>query len=82
MERKLRGVTKGIQSAVKNAVLSAAHGTFKGGNYIGTLANGGVLLAPFHLWTKRVPASLKAQLKRVEQGIIHGKIPTPTKSPV
>ena len=78
----ITSVTKGIQSAVKNAVLSAAHGTYKGGNYIGTLSNGGVLLAPFHLWTKRVPASLKAQLKRVELGIIHGKIPTPTKSPV
>ena len=37
---------KGIQTAVKGAVLNAAHGTFKGGNYIGTLANGGVALAP------------------------------------
>ena len=33
---------------MKTAVLSAASGTFKGGNYVGTLANGGVSLAPFH----------------------------------
>src|SRR6516162_10205578 len=34
-------VEKGIVTAVKTTVLSAASGTFKGGNYVGTLANGG-----------------------------------------
>ena len=38
----ITSVEKGIQTAVKTAVLGAAHGTFKGGNYIGTLSNGGV----------------------------------------
>ena len=37
---------QGHPTAVKDAVLTAAKGTFKGGNYIGTLANGGVGLAP------------------------------------
>jgi basic membrane protein A len=78
----ITSVTKGIVSAVKNAVVSAAKGTFKGGNYIGNLKNGGVLLSPFHKFTKKVPKSLKNQLKQVEKGIISGKIPTPTKSPV
>src|SRR5262249_52184398 len=37
----ISSVTKGIQASVKAAVLAAAHGTFKGGNYVGTLANQG-----------------------------------------
>ena len=37
----ISSVTKGILAAVKTAVLTAAAGSFKGGNYIGTLANGG-----------------------------------------
>ncbi len=78
----ITSVEKGIQSAVKTAVLAAASGTFKGGNYIGTLANGGVTLAPFHDFQSKVPAALQSELNQVKQGIISGKIPTPTKSPV
>ena len=58
------------------------HGTFKGGNYIGTLANGGVTLAPFHDFARKVPASLKSELATVKAGIENGTIKTPTKSPV
>jgi basic membrane protein A len=78
----ITSVTKGIQTAVKNAVLSAAQGTFKGGNYIGTLANGGVLISPFHDFASKVPASLQAELKTIQAGIESCSIPTPTKSPV
>ena len=31
---------------MKTAVLGAANGSFKGGNYVGTLANGGVVAGP------------------------------------
>jgi len=78
----LTSVTKGIQAAVKAAVLSAQAGTFKGGDYIGTLANGGVLLAPFHDYASQVPASLRSELNTVEAGIENGTIATPTKSPL
>ncbi|MBO0775607.1 MAG: BMP family ABC transporter substrate-binding protein [Actinobacteria bacterium] len=78
----ISSVTKGIQTAVKGAVQSAAHGTFKGGNYIGTLANGGVALSPFHQFASKVPASLKSELAQVKTGIENGSIKTPTKSPV
>ena len=78
----ISSVTKGIQSAVKNAVLTAQAGTFKGGNYIGDLANGGVLLSPFHDYASKVPAALQSELKTVETGIENGSIATPTKSPV
>jgi basic membrane protein A and related proteins len=75
-------VTKGIQAAVKNAVLSAAGGTFKGGTYVGTLANGGAVLSPFHDYASKVPAALQSELQTVETGIENGSIQTPTKSPV
>jgi len=77
----ITSVDKGIQTAVRTAVLGAAHGTFKGGNYVGTLANGGVGLAPFHDFASKVPASLKSELATVKAGIENGSIQTPTKSP-
>jgi basic membrane protein A len=73
---------KGETLAVKTAVLAAAAGSFKGGNYIGTLANGGVSLAPFHDFDSQVPASLKSDLQQISKGIQDGSIQTPTKSSV
>jgi basic membrane protein A len=78
----ISSVTKGIQTAVKGAVVAAQNGTFKGGNYIGTLANGGVLLAPYHDFDSKVPAALKSELAQITTGIENGSIQTPTKSPV
>ena len=78
----ITSVLKGETLAVKTAVLAAASGSFKGGNYIGTLANGGVSLAPFHDWDSKVPASLKAELQQITTGIENGSIQTPTKGPV
>jgi basic membrane protein A and related proteins len=78
----ISSVTKGIQSAVKAAVLSAANGTFKGGNYVGDLTNGGVVLSPFHDFSSQVPSSLQSELNTIKQDIISGKIVPATKSPV
>jgi basic membrane protein A and related proteins len=78
----LTSVTKGIVSAVKTAVLSAFHGTFSGGTYIGTLANGGAVLSPYHDLTSQVPASLQAEIKTLQGEIESGKIKPATKSPV
>jgi basic membrane protein A len=78
----ISSVTKGIQAAVKNAVLTAQAGTFTGGNYIGDLQNGGVLLAPYHDFASSVPSSLQTELQQVQTGIENGSIKTPTKSPV
>ena len=78
----ITSVEKGIQSAVKTSVLAAANGTFKGGTYIGTLANGGVALAPYHDFASKVPASLQAEINKVKAEIISGKIVPATKSPV
>jgi len=78
----ITSVTKGIVAAVKAAVNSAASGSFKGGNFIGTLANGAVGLAPFHDFASKVPASLQAELKALQSQIESGAIKPATKSPV
>jgi basic membrane protein A len=78
----ITSVEKGIQTAVKGAVSDAANSTFTGGNYIGTLANGGVTLAPYHDFASKVPGALQSELATVKADIISGKIKPATKSPV
>ena len=78
----ITSVEKGIQTAVKTSVLDAANGTFKGGTYVGTLANGGVTLAPYHDFASKIPASLQSEINTIKQEIISGKIKPATKSPV
>jgi basic membrane protein A and related proteins len=78
----ITSVQKGIVAAVSTAVTGTANGSFKGGNYVGTLANGGVTLAPPHNWASKVPAALQTELKTIGLGIASGQIQAPTKSPV
>jgi basic membrane protein A len=47
-----------------------------GGVYVGTLANGGVGLAPFHDFEDDIPAELVAELDDIMQGIMDGTIDT------
>jgi basic membrane protein A and related proteins len=77
----ITSVQKGIVAAVSTAVTGTANGSFKGGNYVGTLANGGVALAPFHDFDSKVPAALKSELAQVKAGIVDGSITVATKSP-
>jgi basic membrane protein A len=85
----MTSVTKGIDSAVATEVKQAAMGDFSTTSYIGTLANGGTALAPFHDWASKVPAALSSEIATVKQDIIDGTIkitspnqPTTTKSTV
>jgi basic membrane protein A and related proteins len=78
----ISSVTKGIVPSVEHDVLAAAKGTFTGGNYIGTLANGGVVLSPFHDFASTVPAALQTELKTITTEIENGTIKPATKSPV
>jgi basic membrane protein A and related proteins len=50
--------------------------------YVGTLANGGVALAPFHDFDSKVSSTLKNELAQVKAGIVDGSIKIATKSPV
>jgi basic membrane protein A len=70
----ITSVEKGIAASVETAVLAAAHGTFKGGFYVGTLANGGASIAPYHDFTGKIPASVTSELATITTGIENGSI--------
>jgi basic membrane protein A len=76
----ITSVTKGIVPSVKQAAVSAQDGSFKGGNYLGTLANGGVALAPYHDFQSKVPQTVQSALDQIKQGIISGSIKVDPKS--
>jgi basic membrane protein A len=78
----ITSIDKGITTAVKDSVLSAAHGTFAGGSYVGTLANGGAALAPYHDFAGKVSPALQAELAQIKTGIENGTIKPATKSPI
>jgi basic membrane protein A len=65
---------KHIAVAVEDAITQAGHGNFQAGNYVGTLANDGVGLAPYHQFADKVPASLQKEITDLKQQIIDGKI--------
>ncbi len=70
----LTSVTKRMDSTVTEVIARALNGTFEGGLLVGTLANGGVDLAPFHDMADSIPAELQAELAAVRAGIIDGSI--------
>jgi basic membrane protein A len=77
----ITSINKGITPAVRHAIDTAFNGTFKGGNYLGTLANGGVSLAPYHDFATKVPASLQSEIAQIKTQIENGTIKPATKSP-
>lgn len=70
----LTSVVKRMDVAVYDAVKMVLEGRFEGGTYVGTLANGGVDIAPYHEYEEKVPAWLKAEVEQVRQKIIDGEI--------
>jgi basic membrane protein A and related proteins len=76
----LTSVTKNLAGSVQTYLKQAATGTFPTGSYVGSLANGGTGLAPFHDFDSKVPAALKAELDTVKKGIADGTIKLTSKS--
>ena len=72
----LTSVEKRMDNSVVNAVRTIVDGNFTGGTHVGTLANGGVSLAPFHQLDSLVSAQIKADLEEIKAGIISGEIKT------
>jgi basic membrane protein A and related proteins len=70
----LTSVTKNLSGSVQDYVTKAASGSFPTGSYVGTLANDGTGLAPYHQYDNKVPQSLKSQLDQVKAGISGGSI--------
>jgi basic membrane protein A len=65
---------KNVADAVTTAVEGASGGTYSTKDYVGTLANTGVGLSPFHDFDSKVPAGLKSELTQIQQQIIAGTI--------
>jgi len=70
----LTSVLKNIAVATKGVVEEAAAGEFESGVYVGTLANDGVGLAPFHEFEDEVPAELAQELEDVKEQIVSGSL--------
>lgn len=70
----LTSVLKNMDVAVYDAIAAAQAGTFEGGFYSGTLANGGVGLASFNEFDSAVPQELKDQIEAARQAIIDGTL--------
>ena len=70
----LTSVIKRMDVAVFDAISKVIDGSFEGGLYVGTLANGGVDLAPFHQLDDIVSQDLKNELEEVKAGIVDGRI--------
>lgn len=70
----LTSVLKNMDVTTFDAIKQVFDGTFKGGIVVGTLANGGVGLAPYHDMESAVPVELQDQITALETGIIDGSI--------
>ena len=70
----LTSVTKGIDAAVYDTIKNVVDSGKPGDAYTGTLANGGVGLAPFHDQDADVPQKLKDEIAQIQKDIISGKI--------
>ena len=68
----LTSVMKLMDATTLQVVKSVIDGTFKGGDVVGTLANNGVAIAPFHELTSMVPAELAAEVEALKAEIIAG----------
>jgi basic membrane protein A len=70
----LTSALKVYKRTVYLAMGRVVHDKFKGGEIHGTLANGGVKLAPYYGLSGRVPAKLRRELEDVTDGIVDGTI--------
>jgi len=70
----LSSVMKQMGEAVETVVSEDKDGKFNSTPYVGTLANDGVQLAPFHDLDSQVPAELKSDLEKIKKDIVDGKL--------
>ncbi|HUD70228.1 MAG TPA: BMP family ABC transporter substrate-binding protein [Acidimicrobiales bacterium] len=72
----ISSVTKGVTASVKGAVIAQASGKFKGGDYVGTLKNGGAAFIENSKY--KVAAGVLAKIKVLSNDIIKGSIKVKT----
>ena len=67
-------VGKAMDVAVMEAIKASKEGKFSNEIYVGTLANKGAYLAPFHDFESKVSPETKAELEKIQADIISGAI--------
>jgi len=71
----LTSVQKNLDRAIFDTIEALVRDEFSAGEgYLGTLANGGVGLASFHLWDDKIPDDLKTELRSVTQALADEKL--------
>jgi basic membrane protein A len=70
----LTSVMKQMGASVYDTVKEAATGAFTNAPYVGTLANGGVSIAPYHDFESKVPADVQAKVEDLKAKIISGEV--------
>jgi basic membrane protein A len=71
----LTSVMKNMDNSVFDVIKSAMEGNFQGcGVYVGSIANGGVGIAPYHDLASKVPADLQAEVNDLQSKIASGEI--------
>jgi len=69
----LKSVLKNMDVAVYSCIEQAKKGAFTGGTYVGTLANGGMGLAPGGMEDK-IPPALAAEVEKIKNDVIAKKV--------
>lgn len=77
-DRVLTSVVKQIANAVYDTTVESKDDKFSSEPYIGTLANEGVGLAPYHDFESKIDDKLKSKIESLKQDIIDGKIKVET----
>ncbi len=70
----LTSAQKAIDVSVIDVINKNAGGDLGGEDYSGTLANNGVLLAPFHDFDSQIPAELKTEIETLRAAIADGSV--------
>ncbi|MDR0285182.1 MAG: BMP family ABC transporter substrate-binding protein [Propionibacteriaceae bacterium] len=70
----LTSVVKEIGQSVFDTIKGAESGSFDATPYVGTLANSGVGIAPYHNFDSKIPQAVKDKIESLKQDIISGKL--------
>lgn len=76
----LTSVMKRMGVSVEDVIQSDVDGSYDSAPYVGTLANGGVALAPYHDQEAIVPDEVKTSVEEIKAKIISGEITVDSQS--
>jgi basic membrane protein A len=65
---------KAIDVSVLDFFKSSSQGNLGGKDYVGTLANNGVLLSPFHDYESQIPQTTKDELDALKAALVDGSV--------